>query len=200
MELEKRVLSLEYEIKILKNEIQRLLLQVQENILIHYYPILETEEYTPKPSPKKPQKKVADPEPAAVSEPPEPEDSTTPEDTLELPQDTPATPESEDSPSEPAADSQDTIMELSDWTTTSVSMIGADRTRQLVEKCDAKGWLDPKNRDLLLRLISMNPDGSSPEIVAVNQILGLALKFTRLIGANIEIDEVLTLIEEAGLG
>jgi hypothetical protein len=193
MDLEKRVLSLEYQIKILKNEIQRLLLQVQENILIHYYPILETEEYSPKPSPKNPPKKVEDPEPALVSTPPEPAASTTPEAT-------PTTPESVESPSKPAADSQDTIIELSEWTTTSVSMIGADRTRLLIEKCDAKGWLEPKNHDLLLRLVSMNPDASSPEIVAVNQILGLALKFTRLIGANIEIDEVLTLIEEAGLG
>ena len=47
MELEQRVKSLEYEMKILKNEVQRTLLDIQEQILIHYYPSLRTEESVP---------------------------------------------------------------------------------------------------------------------------------------------------------
>jgi len=42
MELEQRVKSLEYEIKIVKNEIQRTLLEIQEQILLHYYPDLRS--------------------------------------------------------------------------------------------------------------------------------------------------------------
>lgn len=47
MELEQRVKTLEYEIKILKNEVQRTLLDIQEQVLIHYYPTLRTEEAKP---------------------------------------------------------------------------------------------------------------------------------------------------------
>jgi hypothetical protein len=43
VELEQRVKTLEYEIKILKNEVQRTLLEIQEQILIHYYPDLRSE-------------------------------------------------------------------------------------------------------------------------------------------------------------
>ncbi len=47
MELEQRVKTLEYEIKILKNEVQRTLLDIQEQVLIHYYPTLRMEETKP---------------------------------------------------------------------------------------------------------------------------------------------------------
>ena len=46
-QLEQRVKALEYEMKILKNEIQRTLLDIQEQILVHYYPSLRTEEAGP---------------------------------------------------------------------------------------------------------------------------------------------------------
>ena len=47
MELEQRVKTLEYEMKILKNEVQRTLLDIQEQVLVHYYPALRTEESKP---------------------------------------------------------------------------------------------------------------------------------------------------------
>ena len=47
MELDARVKALEYELKILKNEVQRTLLDIQEQILIHYYPSLRAEDSTP---------------------------------------------------------------------------------------------------------------------------------------------------------
>jgi len=40
VELDQRVKALEYEMKILKNEVQRTLLDIQEQVLIHYYPAL----------------------------------------------------------------------------------------------------------------------------------------------------------------
>ncbi len=45
--LEDRVKSLEYEVKILKNEIQQALLDIQEQLLIHYYPSLRSDEASP---------------------------------------------------------------------------------------------------------------------------------------------------------
>ena len=47
MELDARVKALEYELKILKNEIQRTLLDIQEQVLIQYYPSLRSEDITP---------------------------------------------------------------------------------------------------------------------------------------------------------
>jgi len=47
VELEQRVKTLEYEMKILKNEVQRTLLDIQEQVLVHYYPALRTEESKP---------------------------------------------------------------------------------------------------------------------------------------------------------
>jgi hypothetical protein len=43
IQLEQRVKSLEYEMKILKNQLQRALLDIQEQILIHEYPELRGE-------------------------------------------------------------------------------------------------------------------------------------------------------------
>jgi len=47
MSLEQRVKTLEYEMKIMKNEIQQTLLDIQEQILLHYYSSLRTDEQAP---------------------------------------------------------------------------------------------------------------------------------------------------------
>jgi hypothetical protein len=47
VDLEQRVKTLEYEMKILKADVQRTLLDIQEQVLVHYYPALRTEEEKP---------------------------------------------------------------------------------------------------------------------------------------------------------
>lgn len=47
MSLETRIETLEHELKILKNEIERTLLEIQNQVLIHYYPSLRAEDATP---------------------------------------------------------------------------------------------------------------------------------------------------------
>jgi hypothetical protein len=44
VELEQRIKSLEYEINTLKNEMQRILLEIHEQVLLHYYPDLKSVE------------------------------------------------------------------------------------------------------------------------------------------------------------
>ena len=44
MSLETRVETLEHELKILKNEIETTLLEIQNQVLIHYYPVLRAED------------------------------------------------------------------------------------------------------------------------------------------------------------
>ena len=52
MDLEQRVRTLEYEVKILKQDMQRILLEIQEQVLVHYYPSLRSEEIIPSDSVK----------------------------------------------------------------------------------------------------------------------------------------------------
>jgi hypothetical protein len=47
VELEQRVKTLEYEMKIMKNEVQRTLLDIQEQVLVYYYPALRAAEAKP---------------------------------------------------------------------------------------------------------------------------------------------------------
>jgi phosphomevalonate kinase len=47
MTVEQRVKTLEYEMKILKNEVQQMLLDIQEQLLLHYYPSLRTDDTSP---------------------------------------------------------------------------------------------------------------------------------------------------------
>jgi hypothetical protein len=44
VELEQRIKSLEYQVNMMKNEMQLLLLEIHEQVLIHYYPELESVE------------------------------------------------------------------------------------------------------------------------------------------------------------
>ena len=50
VQMEKRIKSLEYEMKILKNQLQRTLLDVQEQILVHQYPSLRQDDGSTPPS------------------------------------------------------------------------------------------------------------------------------------------------------
>ena len=203
MELEKRVLAFEYEIKILKNEIQRVLLDVQEEILIHYYPSLETEEDASSQG-IMPFLESTHDSLEMTSEPPEtPTPIVIKPTTLEAIRSQAATapsPEEQGPPQRQAADSPAAILELSSWVSSSVETMGAERTSRLVETCSVRGLLDPDTKDVLLRLVSMSRGGESPEIVAVNEVLGLVLKLSELLGSDTDIDKVLSLIEEAGLG
>ena len=47
MSIETRVETLEHEFKILKNEIERTLLEIQNQVLVHYYPSLRAEDIAP---------------------------------------------------------------------------------------------------------------------------------------------------------
>lgn len=54
MNLETRVETLEHELNILKNEIEETLLEIQDQVLMHYYPSLRAEDSTPPQEASKP--------------------------------------------------------------------------------------------------------------------------------------------------
>ena len=204
-QLEQRVKALEYEMKILKNEVQRTLLDIQEQVLIHYYPTLRAEEETPtegilqsleairlkkQASGKSPNPPGAQPEVKMVSL----------GDVKAGQEETPGSLEGEvSSPSEGGED-QSRIMELSGWVSNTAQKIGGERTGRLIQACTNKGIIAPDIEGSLLRLTGLISVDSAPEQVAVNEILGALLKLNDLLGRGSDIEEALSIIEEANLG
>lgn len=211
MELDARVKALEYELKILKNEIQRTLLDIQEQVLIHYYPTLRSEDSAP------PAEAVAQlaarPFPAAP-----PAETVTQSAARTIPAGPPpSTPVpaikkvslDEIRAAQPAAVAitpkasgsvdQATMVKLLEWVNDSIARLGSKRTASLIEACVARAILDNDTKAILLRLTSMNqqPD---PEQVPANDALTMFLRLDEVLGRAAEIDEALTVVEEAGLG
>jgi hypothetical protein len=200
MELDKRVKALEYEIKILKSEIQRTLLDVQEQILLHYYPSLRSEEggssgvmqsiQSVQESLGKMDQPPAEPaEPVAVRQ-------TSLEEIRGGGGGGP-------SPVQPAAAQEEgaaVMAQLSNWAGTCVEKLGAERTGRLLEACGNRGVLDAETKAALSRVVTMSKDDNPPGAVAVNDTLGLILNLYQLLGRPTDVEEALSTIEEAGLG
>ena len=202
MELEQRVKTLEYEMKILKNEIQRTLLDIQEQVLIHYYPSLRTEETAPsegviqalesvrakrwdapQETPDSPIKKVSLGEVNAGQE--EEDDA--------LPEEPPATPSGAES-------DKDVVVKLSGWISSTARKIGGERTGKLIQAYTSKGIISPDLESPLLRLVGLITDDSAPRQVAVNEVLKALLHLNELLGRDSNAEEALSLIEGANLG
>ncbi len=202
MELEQRVKTLEYEMKILKNEIQRTLLDIQEQVLIHYYPSLRTEETAPsegviqalesvrakrwdapQETPDSPIKKVSLGEVNAGQE--EEDDA--------LPEEPPATPSGAES-------DKDVVVKLSGWISSTARKIGGERTGKLIQAYTGKGIISPDLESPLLRLVGLITDDSAPRQVAVNEVLKALLHLNELLGRDSNAEEALSLIEGANLG
>ncbi len=223
MELEQRVKALEYEIKILKNEIQRALLDVQEQVLNNYYPSAPSGAGTPS--------NVAPPisrvglsaTPAPVAKPGSvPEVRSTPNDTTRPPLSSGGTMSNQPvvkkvtldeiravqaaatALAQPAAAVQQpveppNVVKLLEWIVSSVARIGGKRTIKIIDVYAKKGIITPEVRATLLQVASLSKD-AGPEKVAVNEVLDNLLKLNALLSRPADIEEALTLIEEANLG
>ncbi len=225
MDLEQRVKALEYEIKILKNEIQRTLLDIQEQILVHYYPALRSEEAGPSDgtiqameavrakqtgtggtAPGAPASggstgggSVAAP-PASTPPPPVPPPSAS----LNAPA-VAAIPKvalDEVRPVQGQAQSAhdpNKAVKLVDWAMASGARIGGKRTDQLIELCRAKGHVTPDLKEMMAKITAIN-QGAAPESVPSNHILTELLKLLELLQVTIPVDEAMGWLEEAKLG
>jgi hypothetical protein len=211
MELDARVKALEYELKILKNEIQRTLLDIQEQVLIHYYPTLRSEDSAPpaeavaqlaaRPFPAAPPAETAA-QIAARTIPAGPPPSTPVPaikkvslDEIRAAQPTAVA----ITPKASGSVDQATMVKLLEWVNDSIARLGSKRTSSLIETCVARAILDNDTKAILLRLTSMNqqPD---PAQVPANDALTMFLRLDEVLGRAAEIDEALTVVDEAGLG
>ena len=207
MELEQRVKALEYEIKILKNEIQRTLLDIHEQVLVHYYPTLRLDE-SEVPAPviqaieaaraKLPVRSSAAVEPAvtpaapaALEDPPAPAMKKVSLGEIRAAR--------EAAPVAPDGTPQANLIKLIEWAVNSTTKFGYARTTQLIDVLNKKGGVDRATKNALFQIIALNK-GAEPARVVVNDILDELLKFDRLVGRTADAEEALTLIEEAGLG
>ncbi len=211
MTLEKRVKSLEYEIKILKNEIQRTLLDIQEQILVHYYPTLRTEELTPTEGTiqtiesikAKKRQLEGRSEPSELTEDTElPEVKQVSLETLtKTEQETSSILEEETAAQTSQEDAaRARLSALSGWVSSTAKKIGGERTARLIQGCTGKGVLDSELESPLLRITGLIAEDYAPRQVAVNDILSALLKLNELLDHEINIDQALSIIEETNLG
>ncbi len=205
-QLEQRVKALEYEMKILKNEVQRTLLDIQEQVLIHYYPSLRAEEEETLTGGIRQSLESIRGQRQASGEAPNPPGAQPEVKMVSLgdvkvgQEETPGALEGEvSSPSEGGED-QSRIMELSGWVSNTAQKIGGERTGRLIQACTNKNIIAPDIEGSLLRLTGLISVDSAPEQVAVNEILGALLKLNELLGRGSDIEEALSIIEEANLG
>jgi hypothetical protein len=204
MELEQRVKALEYEMKIVKNEIQRTLLDIQEQVLVHYYPTLRLEESgTPKgvietvevirakqgpPEVAAPAPAPAAPAPAAPAPAPTVKKITLEEARAVASSGAPA--------AEPAGAVN--IVHLVDWATNSSVKIGGERIAKLVEVYGTKALITPDIKAILLQVTTLYK--LNPATVSTNDVIAEAIKFDMVLGRPANPEEAIALIEEAGLG
>ncbi|MBP6805404.1 MAG: hypothetical protein KA362_14935 [Chloroflexi bacterium] len=158
MDIEQRVKSLEQEMKILKNQVQKTLLDIQEQILVHYHPALRTEDesYDEISAPARGATRPAysNGQPAADFEPNQPTGlkvrqvslADLRETTRPLPEKLPAT-------ATPPAAADQSFAGLVDWVGGSVAKIGAERTRKLLDLRASSGAVPPDVYDTLQQLI-----------------------------------------------
>jgi len=232
--LEQRIKALEYELKILKNEIQRTLLDIQEQVLTHYYPELRSggslssdeiaqsfnavqqkkqEMAQAQTAPAAPAPAEAD-EPAVGDELPDIDFSDLLDDDDDDDMDglEPVRVQSvslEEALAQRAAvadsslpDGMDNmqVATLSKWVDRSMRKMGGERVSKLVETVADKNWLLPDSADFLRKLLAMSDGSNAPDIVAVNEILDAVIDLSKIVGRDGNVEEALSLIDEAKLG
>jgi hypothetical protein len=199
VELEQRVKALEYEMKILKNEVQRTLLDIQEQVLIHYYPALRSEEISPSEGLVQEVKALRARQSSAgeTSAPPAAKPVTLDEVRTGHAEATGSTPVPSATAS--AGLDQAVMVKLSKWVSESAAKIGKERTGKLIMVYGKRGILPSQAKDALLRVASLSK-GVAPENVAVNEVLSGLLKLDELLGRVAKAEEALSLIKEANIG
>ena len=207
--LEQRVKTLEYEFKVLKNELQRTLLDIQEQILVHYYPALRSDSSSAPAADVMQsfgsiQEKRGAAAGAAGGESPNGELPQVKKVSLEEVRKTHDDP-TEAAEAKPAVvkgpkSAQPDLIALTNWVNSAVPKIGKDRATKLLEMVGQRGYLAADAKDVLVKLCAVTAGDIGTEKVATNDILSTLLKLNELLGRGTNVEEALSLIDEAKLG
>lgn len=95
---------------------------------------------------------------------------------------------------------QDEMVILSGWVSSTAKKIGKDPTSTLVRTYIEQDILSPHVEQPLLRLVGLIDQSDTPDNVAVNDVLRAVMKLDELLGRDSDIDEALSIIEQANLG
>lgn len=160
MELEQRVKTLEQEIKILKNQIQRTLLDVQEQLLVHYHPSLRIAEVASAEETTTARTVYNDEENEGLeSKVPAPIISqvqrVTLDDIRKAQTNGNGTPKPQPLPQPAAAPELNRFSRLAEWVDANVSKLGVARTKKLVDIRLQSGGLKPEVAETLLQIVAL---------------------------------------------
>lgn len=198
MELEQRVKTLEYEFKILKNEVQRTLLDIQEQLLVHYYPTLRAEESVPSAATVQAYEAVrgksmpgaapAAPAPVAMPPPASAPMPTVKKVSLDQVRET----QGEMSATKNQA-------QLLQWSVRAAAKFGSVRVKDLIEVYSAKADFPTDLKTGLIEMAMLGQHAGPPQY-AVNDLVQEMLKLDALLGRVMDAEASLAVIEEAKLG
>lgn len=195
MELEQRVKTLEYEFKILKNEVQRTLLDIQEQLLVHYYPTLRAEESAPSAATVQAfeavrGKSVPVAAPAPVAMPPPVSAPTPIVKKVSLDQ-------VRETQGEMGATKNQA--QLLQWSVRAAAKFGSVRVKDLIEVYSAKADFPADLKTGLIEMAMLGQHAGPPQY-AVNDLVQEMLKLDALLGRVMDAEASLAMIEEAKLG
>lgn len=182
MELEQRVKTLEYEFKILKNELQRTLLDIQEQVLVHYYPTLRAEETAPSLGTIQALEAVRAKQGSAVVTPAAKKVS------LDPVRETASAPEA-----------MPTQTKLLQWSVQSAAKFGSARAQKLIEVYGARGAFPPPVCATLTELALLG-EHPGPAKIALDDLIRELTKLDELVGRVTNVEEMLAVIKESDLG
>lgn len=205
MELEERVKALEYEVKILKNQIQGTLLDIKEQILIHYYPSLRAEESSPSEGVLRSFEAILSEkgkeglevfidtsESASTMEPNSTDSEPLAHPFMEEIEDAlkgvPTSPEEQPPPRPDKEVDWVTFTALVGWASESIERIGRERTRKVIEICTKGGYLDTKVKDVLLQLVSLSNEETPPEKVDMKEVTDALLELRKVLEHRTDVE------------
>jgi hypothetical protein len=202
MSLEKRIETIEHEMKILKNEIESTLLEIQNQILIHYYPSLRAEDpSSPKEisliaeTPLEDKRDEAQRRESAGRRPMNNDAYTAPR-TREVSLDEltekskqvsivrteqPAAAKEGPVPWPEAVISQAALTHIAKWVNEAVEKIGKVGAQNMIESHAGTEHCTPEVKDVLLQFISLSEEDNPPQQVTTKVLMDILLKLNKML-------------------
>ncbi len=195
MALEDRIKLLEGEIAVLKGQIHSTLLEIQEQILNHYYPDLRADESGPAEVASRGSRPSRTPGFVGLQRV-----------TLGEPAPTDSQPDgAEGEPTAPGAPAPQPAIDrwadwplvtrLMKWASESVERIGRERTAKAIEICAQGGFLAPGVRDMLLQLIALSDDQAAPTAVGLRAIADTLSELNDILDGAADMSDAARLVE-----